>query len=67
MVILDTSYDEISLQIKPLYIYGRYNKYKRNLPQTKWYCRICRGKGCRKCEYTGKMYNTSIEELISKH
>jgi tRNA pseudouridine synthase 10 len=67
MILLDTSYDEIYLQIKPLYFYGRYNKYKRNLPQTKWFCRICRGKGCRKCDYTGKMYDTSIEELISKH
>jgi len=67
MVLIDTLYDVVSLQIKPIYIYGRYNKYKRDIPQTKWFCRICRGKGCRKCGYSGKMYKTSVEELISKH
>jgi len=67
MVIIDTSFDVINLQIKPIYIYGKYNKYKRDIPQTRWFCRICHGKGCRKCDYTGKMYKTSVEELISKH
>jgi len=67
MVIIDTSFDVINLQIKPIYIYGKYNKYKRDIPQTRWFCRVCHGKGCRKCDYTGKMYKTSVEELISKH
>jgi len=67
MVLIDTLYDVVNLQIKPIYIYGRYNKYKRDIPQTKWFCRICKGKGCKKCDYTGKMYKTSVEELISKH
>ena len=67
MAIIDTSFDVVNLQIKPIYIYGRYNKYKRDIPQTRWFCRICNGKGCRKCDYTGKMYKTSVEELISKH
>jgi len=66
MVIIDTSYDVVNLQIKSLFIYGRYNKYKRGIPQTRWFCRVCRGKGCRKCNYTGKMYETSVEELIAR-
>ncbi len=66
MAIIDTQFDVISLQIKSLFIYGRYNKYARNIPQTKWYCRICRGKGCRKCNYSGTLYDTSVEELISR-
>ncbi|MEF8847859.1 MAG: tRNA pseudouridine(54/55) synthase Pus10 [Candidatus Thermoplasmatota archaeon] len=64
--IVDTLFDIVELQIKPLFIYGRYNKYKRGIPQTKWFCRTCRGKGCKKCDFTGKKYETSIEELISK-
>ena len=52
--------------IKPLYVYGRYRKYKRGIPQTKWFCRTCRGQGCEKCGFTGKMYETSVEELISE-
>ena len=66
MAVIDTSFDVVNLQIKSLFIYGRYNKYRRDIPQTKWFCRICRGKGCRKCNYTGKMYETSVEELVAK-
>ncbi len=65
MVIVDTQFDVISLQIKSLYIYGRYNKFQRGIPQTKWFCRKCKGKGCRNCKYTGKLYEESIEELIA--
>ena len=66
MVIVDTAFDVINLQITSLYIYGRYKKFKRNIPQTKWFCKICKGKGCSRCNYSGKLYNTSVEELVSK-
>ncbi len=66
MAIIDTSFDIINLQITSLYIYGRYKKLKRGIPQTKWSCRICRGKGCKACNYTGKMYDTSVEELVAQ-
>ncbi|UCH71896.1 MAG: tRNA pseudouridine(54/55) synthase Pus10 [Thermoplasmatales archaeon] len=66
MVIIDTAFDVVSLQISSLFIYGRYKKYSREIPQTKWFCRVCRGKGCKKCRYTGKIYETSVEELIAK-
>ena len=66
IAIIDTVYDIVTLQIKSLYIYGRYKKFKRGIPQTKWPCRICRGKGCKICGNTGKTYNTSVEELISQ-
>jgi tRNA pseudouridine synthase 10 len=55
----------IEVLIRSLFIYGRYNKYLRNIPQTHWNCRNCDGKGCEKCNYTGKQYKTSVEELIS--
>lgn len=66
MVILDTSFNVIKLQIASLFIYGRYKKFTRDIPQTKWFCKICYGKGCRKCKYSGKIYNNSVEELVSK-
>jgi len=65
MIVIDTSFDSIYLQISSLYIYGRYKKYKRDIPQTRWFCKICRGKGCKKCNYTGKLYDNSVEELIA--
>ena len=66
MIIVDTQFNIINLQIKSLYIYGRYKKLKRGIPQTKWFCKICRGVGCRLCNYSGKLYNESVEELIAK-
>jgi tRNA pseudouridine synthase 10 len=66
MVVIDTAFDVVTLQIASLYVYGRYKKYSRKLPQTKWYCKICRGKGCKKCNYTGKLYDSSVQERISK-
>lgn len=65
MVILDTAFDVVDLQISSLFIYGRYNKYRRDIPQTRWFCSVCQGKGCKRCNYTGKLYDTSVEELIA--
>ncbi|PNX45965.1 MAG: tRNA pseudouridine(54/55) synthase Pus10 [Thermoplasmata archaeon M9B1D] len=66
MAVIDTAFDVVTLQIASLYVYGRYKKYSREIPQTKWYCKICYGKGCKKCNYTGKIYDSSIQERISK-
>jgi len=66
MAVVDTVFDVVDLQIASLLIYGRYRKYSRDIPQTKWFCRVCRGKGCKKCSYTGKLYPTSVEELIAE-
>ena len=56
----------VKLQINPLFVAGRYRKYVRNIPQSKWFCSECRGKGCEKCNWTGKMYPESVEEIIGK-
>lgn len=64
--VIDARYDVVELQISPIYIYGRYLKLIRGIPQTKWNCRVCRGKGCGRCNNTGKLYPTSVEELIGE-
>jgi len=66
VIIVNPFTNEISIQINPLYIAGQYKKLVRGLPQSKWFCSNCRGKGCEKCNWTGKMYPESVEELISK-
>lgn len=66
VAIINTMYDFVELQIKPIFIYGRYRKLKRGIPQTKWYCRKCYGRGCYYCNFKGKMYEESVEELIAK-
>lgn len=67
VTILLHPYDsKVEYFINPLFIYGRYNKLLRGIPQTKWFCTKCKGRGCPKCGHTGKMYDESVEELISK-
>ncbi len=57
---------EVKLQVNSLFIIGRYRKLVRGIPQSKWICMRCRGKGCEKCNWTGKIYPESVEELIAK-
>jgi tRNA pseudouridine synthase 10 len=67
VTILLHPYDsKVEYVINPLFIYGRYNKLVRGIPQTKWFCTRCKGRGCAKCGNTGKMYDVSVEELISE-
>jgi len=56
---------EVNLLIRSTFVKGRYNKFIRGIPQTHWDCRVCRGKGCELCNFSGKQYETSVEELIS--
>ncbi|MDD4280686.1 MAG: tRNA pseudouridine(54/55) synthase Pus10 [Candidatus Methanofastidiosa archaeon] len=52
--------------LKSLTLSGSYNKYDRTIPQTKWHCKACRGRGCPRCNNTGKMYPTSVEEIVGE-
>ena len=64
--IIDTSFDHVDLQVSPIFIFGRYRKFQRGIPQTKWPCRKCRGAGCESCGQTGKQYEETVEELVSE-
>lgn len=56
--------DEIRVQINPIFISGRYQKLVRGIPQSRWDCKKCKGKGCDSCEGTGRKYSDSISEYI---
>ena len=62
--LLDIAKDNIELEVRSLYIFGRYRKLIRGIPQTRWLCRECKGKGCPRCNFTGRMYPESVDELI---
>jgi Predicted pseudouridylate synthase len=64
VALVDTRFAHVELDVAPLFIYGRYRKLSREIPQTKWPCRVCQGKGCPRCGNTGKMYQTSVQEQI---
>ena len=65
-VLADFVTGKVSLQVHSLFVYGEYKKLVRGIPQTKWFCRNCRGRGCNECNFTGKQYKESVEELIAK-
>jgi tRNA pseudouridine synthase 10 len=65
-IVINPWAEAVTLQVNPLFVAGRYRKLVRDLPQSKWFCSRCRGRGCEKCGGTGKMYPESVEELVSK-
>ncbi|MEE3083445.1 MAG: tRNA pseudouridine(54/55) synthase Pus10 [Candidatus Thermoplasmatota archaeon] len=66
MLLLDTLTLGVNVDIRAIFIYGRYRKLSREIPQTRWPCRSCRGRGedCEACEGTGQQYLHSIQSLI---
>ncbi|MFB6292217.1 MAG: tRNA pseudouridine(54/55) synthase Pus10 [Candidatus Nanohaloarchaea archaeon] len=64
--VIDMEKDRVELQVNSLLIYGQYNKYSREIPQTEWHCRNCRGSGCEECDWTGKQYQESVQEIIQE-
>ncbi|MBS3787308.1 tRNA pseudouridine(54/55) synthase Pus10 [Candidatus Bipolaricaulota bacterium] len=64
--ILDLRDDRVELQVNSSFFHAKYNKYVRGIPQTVWYCKECGGRGCAKCDYTGKKYQESVQEIIQE-
>ena len=63
--LIDLAKDDLSLRIGSVFVYGRYRKLVRGIPQTRWPCRRCRGRGCPTCGGTGKQYPESVEEWVA--
>lgn len=63
--VVDTQFLTADVTVAPVYFYGRYRKLSREIPQTRWPCRVCGGRGCPRCGGTGKMYATSVEEIVA--
>jgi tRNA pseudouridine synthase 10 len=58
--------DESStIRTKPIFVYGRYNKKIRKLPQKQISCKSCNGIGCHNCNFRGLKNIESIESKIS--
>jgi tRNA pseudouridine synthase 10 len=71
LALCDLSTDEVDLQVNSAFVYGRYRKLERDIPQTKWPCRECNGTGidrdeeCSGCDGTGYRYDESVEQLTA--
>ena len=66
---LDLSTDEVDVNVNSAFVYGRYRKLERDIPQTKWPCNDCNGTGlwqgepCDGCDGSGYRYDESVEQL----
>lgn len=61
---VDTRYWTARAEANAVFVKGRYNKLRRDIPQTHWPCRRCTGKGCWECDDTGVTYAESVEDAI---
>jgi len=70
-ITLDLSTDEVETRVNSAFVYGRYRKLERDIPQTKWPCNDCgatglvRGAECEGCDGTGYRYDESVEQLTA--
>ncbi len=64
VVEVDTRYWTASVDANSIFVKGRYNKLRRDIPQTHWPCRRCQGRGCWECDDTGVKYSESVEDAI---
>jgi tRNA pseudouridine synthase 10 len=69
--VLDVADGRVETTINSAFVYGRYRKLERDIPQTEWPCRECNGSGrqgrepCDHCDGTGYLYERSVEELTA--
>ncbi|NHI83908.1 MAG: tRNA pseudouridine(54/55) synthase Pus10 [Candidatus Thorarchaeota archaeon] len=66
VLVYDMLEDKLDIRLNPIFIEGKYRKLKRGIPQSRWECSKCRGKGCASCRQTGRMYPDSISEYIGE-
>jgi tRNA pseudouridine synthase 10 len=69
--LIDVAADEVETTVNSAFIYGRYRKLERDIPQTEWPCRECDGSGrqgresCDHCGGSGYLYDRSVEGLVA--
>jgi tRNA pseudouridine synthase 10 len=66
VITVDLFRDKVEAFPNPVFISGRYLKHSRELPQSPWHCKKCWGRGCQECGYTGRLYPTSVAELVGE-
>ena len=69
--LLDLTGDRVEKTINSTFVYGRYRKLERGIPQTRWPCNECDGTGrqgrqeCPACDGLGLRYEHSVEQHVA--
>ncbi len=66
-ILANFNQDLLFLHVKPLFICGCYKKFSRKITQTRHYCFECKGRGCKKCNYSGIITPESVQGLVERH
>ncbi|MDP6199271.1 MAG: tRNA pseudouridine(54/55) synthase Pus10 [Candidatus Poseidonia sp.] len=64
LALIDVLTLTVELDVRAVYVYGRYRKLERGIPQTRWPCRACKGRGCARCNQTGLQYENSVQDFV---
>ncbi|MBS3760749.1 MAG: tRNA pseudouridine(54/55) synthase Pus10 [Halodesulfurarchaeum sp.] len=70
-LLIDVAEDTVEATVNSAFVYGRYRKLERGIPQTEWPCRECGGSGtragepCVYCDGSGYQYPESVEQLTA--
>lgn len=71
VALVDLEEETVELTVNSAFVYGRYRKLERGIPQTKWPCSDCDGTGqrhgeeCAGCGGSGFRYDRSVEQLTT--
>lgn len=70
LFVWDADRERLEVALWPVFLYGRYAKLVRGLPQTRapWRCEACRGGDratCAACRGTGLLHPVALEDLLA--
>ena len=65
-IYVDFPQQTIAFHFQPVYFFGKYKKFSRNLTQTFPFCFHCKGQGCSVCNSSGRESIESVQELIAE-
>ncbi|MCS7103056.1 MAG: tRNA pseudouridine(54/55) synthase Pus10 [Candidatus Korarchaeum sp.] len=66
MLLFDFKRGDVSIRSAPVFIFGRYRKLERGISQSRRKCTECKGKGCERCGWRGKVALRSVEGILGE-
>ena len=62
-ILVDLGVSSVQTQARPIFVHGRYTK-PRGIPQRRYFCESCNGRGCHVCSGSGYVLEPSVESVI---
>ncbi len=62
-ILVNAAESGVNIQSRPVFVYGRYTK-PRGIPQRRYFCEGCNGRGCDSCSGSGYEQVPSVESVV---